>query len=569
MWAPRPGRVDLVVADRRMPMKRGEDDWWRADEELALGTDYGFSLDGGPALPDPRSRHQPRGVHGPSRVVRIAPPPDSGWSGFDLGRAVLYELHVGTFTPEGTFAAAAGRLDHLVDLGIDVVELMPVHQFPGVHGWGYDGVDLFAPHEPYGGPAGLRAFVDACHRRGLGVLLDVVYNHLGPDGNYLDRFGPYFTDLYHTPWGEAVNLDGPGSDEVRRFFIDNALMWLEEYGLDGLRIDAVHAFVDRSALPFLEELSLEVDALERRLERPLYLIAESDLNDPRLVWPRERGGYALEAAWSDDFHHALHAWLTGETEGYYADFGRLDDIAEALGSVYVYAGRHSRHRGRRHGRPVEDLSGTRFLGYLQNHDQVGNRARGERIGHLVDGARQRVGSALVLTAPFVPMLFQGEEWGASTPFPYFTDHQDAELSEAVARGRREEFASFGWSAEEIPDPTLPDTFRSAVLDWSERDEPAHAELLDWYRRLIELRRATPDLTDGRLDRLSVTQGDATLLVRRGSVIVAVNFSETERALDVPGGTVLALASAEARLADGRLRLAPVSAAVLTQEAQAS
>jgi maltooligosyltrehalose trehalohydrolase len=537
VWAPFADHVDLCLGDDRMAMVPDDRDWWRRDLDLAPGTDYAFALDGGPPLPDPRSRHQPSGVHGPSRVVAGFEPPAG--PGFDLAGAVLYEMHIGTFSPEGTFAGAVDRLDHLVELGVDAVTVMPVNQFSGHHGWGYDGVDLYAVHDPYGGPEGLRQFIHECHHRGLGVVLDVVYNHLGPEGNYLGRFGPYFTDVYETPWGDAVNLDGPGSDEVRRFFIDNALMWLGEYGVDGLRIDAVHAFVDRSAVHFLEELAIRVAELEEATQRPLNLIAESDLNDPRLVWSRDRGGYGLDATWSDDFHHALHALLTGERDGYYADFGSIEDVATALTSVYVYDGRYSPHRRRSHGRPVEDVPGTRFLGYLQNHDQVGNRARGERIGHLIDSARLAIGAALVMTAPFVPRVFQGEEWNASTPFPFFSDHGDPAVAEAVRTGRRREFAAFGWSPDEIPDPQDPATFQSAKLDWAERDDPGHRELLGWYRSLIDLRRHAPDLTDGRLDRVDVEVHEEreTLVMRRGRMVVGVNVSEHPRKLELPNHAV--------------------------------
>ncbi|MFP3915695.1 MAG: malto-oligosyltrehalose trehalohydrolase, partial [Actinomycetota bacterium] len=469
-------------------------------------------------------------------VEALPAPAGEGWEGFDLARSVLYELHIGTFTPGGTFASAIERLDYLGELGVDAVEVMPINQFSGRHGWGYDGVGLFAPHHAYGGPDGFREFVAACHRRGLGVVLDVVYNHLGPVGNYLGHFGPYFTDMYQTPWGDAVNLDGPGSDEVRRFFIDNALMWLGSYGVDGLRLDAVHALIDRSAVHFLEELSGEVDALEEELGRKLWLIAESDLNDPRLLWSRDRGGYGLDAAWSDDFHHSLHALLTGERDGYYQDYGTVGDLAKALRSVYVYDGRFSPTRGRRHGRPVGDLGGERFVAYLQNHDQVGNRARGRRIGHLVEESRLYAGAALVLTAPFVPMLFQGEEWAASSPFPYFSDHRDPDLAEAVRQGRREEFSDFGWDPDRIPDPQDLATFRSAVLDWDETSRPGHGSVLEWYRLLIGLRRSSPDLSAGAGDDLHVEADDdnATLVVTRGRTVVAVNFASERRRIGLPG-----------------------------------
>jgi maltooligosyltrehalose trehalohydrolase len=410
-----------------------------------------------------------------------------------------------------------------------VVELMPVAEFSGDRGWGYDGVDLYAPHHAYGGPDGLKRLVDACHAQGIGVVLDVVYNHLGPAGNHLAEFAPYFTDRYATPWGEAVNLDGPESDEVRRFFVDNALMWLRDYHVDGLRLDAVHAIVDTSAVHLLEQLAVETADLSAHLGRPLHLIAESDLNDPRLIRRRETGGYGLDAQWSDDFHHALHAALTGERSGYYEDFGRLSQIATALRRAYVYAGERSGFRQRRHGRPPGDVPGWRFFGYLQNHDQVGNRATGERSSHLMSIERLRIGAALVATAPFVPMFFQGEEWGASTPFLYFTDHRDPELGRAVSHGRRREFASFGWDPDDIPDPQEEKTFLRSKLDWDELEHPHHAELLAWHRSLLALRRSRPELTDGRMDLVEVEADDeaGTLVVRRGRVIVTVRLGDED------------------------------------------
>lgn len=534
VWAPRPALVELVVGGDSRPMEAGVGGWWHADADLPPGSRYGFSLDGGPPRPDPRSRHQPDGVHDLSAIVEVDRPPPNRRT-VDLSEAVLYELHIGTFSPEGTFAGAIERLDHLVALGIDAVEVMPINQFSGMRGWGYDGVNLFAVHNAYGGPDGFGAFVTASHARGLGVVLDVVYNHLGPVGNYLGEFGPYFTDAYQTPWGSAVNLDGPDSDEVRRFFIDNARMWFEDFGLDGVRIDAVHELIDRSAVPFLEQLSLEVDTLEASLGRRLWLIAESDLNDPRLVTERDRGGYEIEAAWSDDFHHALHAVLTGEDQGYYADFGGLDDLATALEAVYVYAGRYSTARRRSHGRPVEDLPATRFIGYAQNHDQAGNRAEGERLGHLVEPGYLFIAAAVVLTAPFVPMLFQGEEWATTTPFPYFSDHTDPEVAEAVRQGRRDEFAAFGWT--EVPDPQDPATFDRAKLAWEELHEPPHADVLAWYRALIYLRHERPDLTDGRPAEVDADEESRTVVIRRGRIVVAANLGAEQRRVRTPGGDI--------------------------------
>jgi maltooligosyltrehalose trehalohydrolase len=506
VWAPFADRVELDAEGRREYLERGDGGWWHG-RDLPPGTDYGFVLDGGDVLPDPRSPWQPYGVHGRSRTVDHATFgwTDGSWRRPRLQDLVVYELHVGTFTPEGTFDAAIDRLDHVADLGVGAVELLPVNAFSGRHGWGYDGVDLYAVHDPYGGPDGLKRFVDAAHARGLAVILDVVYNHLGPAGNYLGRFGPYFTERYRTPWGPAVNYDDAGSDEVRAFVVGNALQWVRDYHCDGLRLDAVHAIFDQSATHILEEIGGAVgDA---------YVVAESDLNDPRVVTPRERGGLGCDAQWSDDFHHALHAALTGERDGYYADFGSAEDVATALRQAFVYDGRHSTYRDRRHGRRPEGLEATRFLGYLQDHDQVGNRATGERSSHLLSRNLLEVAAALVLTAPFVPMLFMGEEWGATTPWQYFTDHEDAGLAEAVRKGRRAEFQAFGW--EDVPDPQDPATFRRSKLDWTE----AHGDLLDWHKALIALRRNEPGLRDGSFAEASV-DGDVLTVVRPGVEVVA-------------------------------------------------
>jgi maltooligosyltrehalose trehalohydrolase len=547
--------------------RSGDRGWYQADvSAAAAGSDYRFVLDGGHALPDPRSAHQPEGVHGPSRVVDHAAFgwTDHAWRGVHLPSAVIYELHVGTFTPEGTFDGAITRLDHLVDLGVDVVELLPVNEFSGSRGWGYDGVNLYAPHHAYGGPDGLKRLVDACHRRGIGVVMDVVYNHLGPAGNYLARYGPYFTDRYVTPWGQAVNLDGPGSDGVRRFFVDNAVMWLEDYHCDGLRLDAVHAILDASATHLLEELSVRVEELAARLGRHLFLVAESDLNDPRVVRRREVGGYGIDAQWSDDFHHALHSVLTGETTGYYRDFGTMAALATALERAFVHAGGYSPYRQRRHGRLDAGLSGHRFLGYSQNHDQVGNRAAGERTAALVSSARLKVAAALVLTSPFLPLLFQGEEWGAMTPFQYFTDHEDPDLGRAVSAGRRQEFAAFGWDPADVPDPQDPATFERSKLDWSELARHPHRELLDWYRRLIRLRREVPELADGRLDRLRTTHDEEGrwLVVLRGRVTIACNLGAGDVRLPA-AGRLLVASEASVSVDEGSVLLPPDSVALLS------
>jgi maltooligosyltrehalose trehalohydrolase len=548
VWAPKVHGIEVELKGEFFPMKPQKDGWWSVDIEPAgPGTDYSFRVDGnGPSVADPRSPWQPHGVHGPSRILDHSAFPwaDREWQAPPLSSAIIYELHIGTFTPEGTFDAAVHKLDYLRDLGVTHVELMPVASFPGTRGWGYDGVDLFAPQESYGGPDGLKRLVNACHQKGLAVLLDVVYNHLGPDGNYLGNFGPYFTSSHSTPWGEAMNLEGAGSYEVRRFFCDNAIMWLRDYHFDGLRLDAVHAYIDRSAIHFLEQLAAEIDDLKAHLGRHLVLIAESDLNDSRIVRPREAHGYGMDAQWSDDFHHALFTVLTGEKEGYYVDFGDIADLVEALQSAFVYDGRYSKFRGRQHGHFVESLPAWRFLGYSQNHDQVGNRARGERLVHLASLGRARIAAALVLTAPFVPMLFQGEEFAASTPFLYFTDHQDEELGRLVSEGRRKEFAAFGWKPQEIPDPQAEETFLQSKLSWGESTEGIHADMLSWYRALIHLRRSFPELTSGRLHQGNVLydEEERWLVTKRGTIWIACNLGEEDLTIQLPSETQLLLSS---------------------------
>ena len=574
VWAPRAARVELDTAEGRVEMAEVGEGWHRAPLLPPPGADYRIVLDGGAGLPDPRSRFQPGGVHAASRWVDPGDFPwsDAGWRGRPLPGSVLYELHVGTFTERGDFDGVVERLPHLVDLGVDAIELMPVAEFPGVRGWGYDGVDLYAPHHGYGGPDGLRRLVDAAHGRGIAVVLDVVYNHLGPDGNHLRSFGPYFTDRYHTPWGEAFNYDGPGSDGVRAHVLDNVEMWLREYHLDGLRLDAVHAIVDSSAVHLLEDVARRARRLEAELGRTLWIIAETDRNDPVHVRPPEAGGHGLDAQWSDDFHHALHAVLTGERAGYYADYGAVGDIATALRRGFVYVGRRSRFRERRHGRPLGSVPGHRLLGYLQNHDQVGNRAAGERISQLVSPGRLRVGAALVLTAPFTPMLFAGEEWGAQTPFQYFTDHDEAGLAEAVSRGRRSEFAAFGWPPEQVPDPQDPRTFARSRLDWQELEKPDHAALLGWYRALIRLRRSEPALHDGDLAAVRTGHDEARrwLLVERGSLRIASAFGPDAANVPVPPATgrhlLLSSLDAPAELDGDSIRVAAESVLIWREPA---
>ncbi len=568
-WATVPAKVELQLNGRRFPMERRQDGWWTANvAEATAGDDYGFILDGAGPFPDPRSASQPGGVHGLSRIVdgTIFPWTDKNFQAPPLSSAIIYELHIGTFTPAGTFLAAIERLDHLSALGVTHVEFMPVVEFSGNHGWGYDGVDLFAPHHAYGSPDDLKKLVNACHERGLAVILDVVYNHLGPSGNYLGKFAPYFTKKFASAWGEGINFDGPESGEVRRFFCDNALMWLRDFHFDGLRLDAVHGIVDTSATHILEQLKLEVESLSTHLGRHLVLIPESDLNDPRLLWSRERGGCQLDAQWSDDFHHALHTVLTGEGAGYYSDFGRLADIAKALRDAFVYDGGYSAHRRRVHGRPADGLSGRRFLGYLQNHDQIGNRARGERSAQLMSLGKLKIGAALILTSPFVPMLFEGEEWGAGTPFFYFTDYQEPELASAVREGRCREFAAFGWKPEDTADPQAPETFHQSKLKWDELSRPPHAEILDWHKKLIELRRTEPDLADGELKNVRVRfdEEKGWLVVERGKLSIVCNFAGRRQQIPVRTGkqTVLIASDEQVQAAEGYADASAEAVAIL-------
>ncbi len=536
VWAPSVERVRVRVDGADHEMTAAENGWWQAD---VTGADYAFLLgDDDRPLPDPRSLRQPNGVHEASRVYDHSAFEwtDQSWTGRQLPGGVVYELHVGTFTGEGTFDAVIDRLGHLVDLGVTHVELLPVNSFDGTAGWGYDGVLWGAAHELYGGPDGLKRLVDACHARGLAVVLDVVYNHLGPSGAYLDRFGPYFAG--RTDWGAGLNLDGPGSDEVRRYVIDNALGWLRDFHFDGLRLDAVHALVDKRAVHLLEELSAEVDALSAALNRPLTLIAESDQNDPKLVTSRDAGGYGLHAQWSDDLHHALHVRLTGETAGYYADFAEPGALAKTLREAFFHAGTWSSFRSRVHGRPLDRrlAPGHRFLAYLQDHDQIGNRATGDRLSATVSPGLLACGAAVVFCSPFTPMLFMGEEWAAKTPWQFFASFPDPELAEAVRTGRRREFARHGWGETDVPDPMDPATVARSRLDWTEPGKPGHREILDLYRTLIRLRREHPDLTDPRLDRVvaETAPDDSWLLLHRGALRLACNFGAEPAELPVTG-----------------------------------
>jgi maltooligosyltrehalose trehalohydrolase len=570
VWAPRAESVELALHDRRITMTRDANGWWSADRVMRDGEQYAYVVDDEGPFPDPRSMFQPFGVHGWSQCVdhNEFPWSDTHWQAPPLASGVVYELHIGTFTPAGTFEGAIARLPYLADLGITHIELMPVCEFSGERGWGYDGVDLFAPHHAYGGPEELKRLVDACHARGLAVILDVVYNHFGPAGNYVGKFGPYFTHRYNTPWGDAVNLDDAGSGEVRRFFCDNAAMWLRDYHVDGLRLDAVHALIDTSACHFLEQLAGEVDALEAMLGRHLVLIAESDLNDPRVIRARESGGYGVDAQWSDDFHHALHTVVTGERSGYYEDFGSLAHLATAVQEGFVYTGTHSSHRQRLHGRRLNDIPGWRLIVAAQNHDQIGNRATGERLCHLVSVGRSKIAAALLLTAPFVPMLFQGEEWAASTVFQYFTAHEDPTLAAQVSEGRRREFAVFGWDPSTVPDPQRRETFERSRLRWDEREQPVHADMLNWYAALIALRQQRPSLRDGNYREAVVSFDEATghIAVRRGDVTVVCNLGDVPATIQLGGGCRLLLGSDSTISVDGAAIHLPQESVAIVERA---
>lgn len=545
VWAPRANRVEVVTLDPRRSASLAAVADGLFTGELAgvpAGTAYGFRLDGGPVRPDPASRFQRDTVHGPSVVFDETPflPGRPAWGGTPRDELVFFELHVGTFTGAGTLAAAEERLPELAALGVTAVELMPVAQFPGTRNWGYDGVLPFAVQNTYGGPESLFRFADACHRAGMSVFLDVVYNHLGPEGNYLAEFGPYFSDRYRTPWGEAVNFDGPGSDGVRRYFLENASWWLGTVGLDGLRLDAVHAIVDTSARPFVSELVEVVDRLARGLGRTLTLVAESDRNDPRMVRGPERGGLGLHAQWNDDFHHALHVALTGERRGYYRDFDGVPDLVKACNTGFALDGRRSEYRGRRHGAPAGDVEPSRFVVFAQNHDQVGNRKDGDRLATLVPFDDLKLAAGAVLLSPFLPLLFMGEERGETAPFLYFVSHGDPELVEAVRSGRADEFASFDWSGP-VPDPQAEETFARSRPAGSP-STPSQRALLEWHRTLLAIRRGSPPLgvaTRGTF-RADSLQGGAGIVYRRespgGRSRVVLCFSRSAGTVDLGGGT---------------------------------
>ncbi|MFH1647327.1 MAG: malto-oligosyltrehalose trehalohydrolase, partial [Chloroflexota bacterium] len=547
VWAPVSGAVSVHIIEpreRTLPLEKSENGYFTGViDDVPPGSLYRYVLDGKQEFPDPASCSQPQGVHGPSQVMTPDFPwEDAGWPGIELHDYIIYELHVGTFTPEGTFDAVIGHLDELKALSITAVELMPVNQFPGGRNWGYDGVFLYAAQDSYGGPDGLRRLVDACHKAGLAVVLDVVYNHLGPEGNCLGSYGPYFTDRYHTPWGAALNFDGADSDEVRRFFIENALYWVTDCHIDGLRLDALHAILDISSYTFIEELAAAVHRRAEKLKRNIYLFGESSANNARLIKSVEEGGYGLDAQWNDDFHHAVHTLLTGEATGYYQDYGEIRHLVKAFREGFAYSGEYSPYRRHRHGTSSRDIPAQRFVVFSQNHDQVGNRARSERLGQLVSFEALKLAAGLVFLSPYLPLIFMGEEYGETAPFPYFISHSDPALIEAVRKGRRAEFTAFKWQGE-ILDPQDEATFRQAKLDRGLNGEEKHRVLREFYGELIRLRKENAALARPTKDNLEV-RGDEknrTLFVRRRvddtGVFILYNIGNTRKKVNykIPAG----------------------------------
>ena len=548
VWAPSAQKVDVhIVAPEKQtfPLVKNARGYHQAIVEgVAPGYRYFYRLDSERERPDPASRSQPQGVHGPSEVVdSYFAWEDQEWSGLPLEEYIIYELHVGTFTKEGTLSAIIPYLGELKNLGVTAVELMPIAQFPESRNWGYDGVYPFAVQDSYGGHRGLKHLVNACHQQELAVVLDVVYNHLGPEGNYTADFGPYFAEHYQTPWGAALNFDGPHSDEVRRFFIENALYWLTDFHIDALRLDALHSILDISPCPFIKELAVKFHEQAGKLKRRAYLIGESVANDARLIRTPERGGYGLDAQWNDDFHNSLHVLLTGEQKGYYQDFGGLEHLVKAFQEGFVYSGQYSQYRQRRHGVTSRDIPAHRFVVFAQNHDQVGNRMKSERLSQLVTFEGLKLAAGVVLLSPFIPLLFMGEDYGEKAPFPYFTSHSEPALIEAVRTGRGEEFASFGWQGE-MPDPQDEATFLSAKLDHNLREDGQHQILMEFYKELIRLRKETPALARLSKDAMAVFgyEKERIVVMRRwnedNEVVLLLNFNagQTSVVLPFPAGS---------------------------------
>jgi maltooligosyltrehalose trehalohydrolase len=577
VWAPRAESLTLVADGTEYPMTQGEGGWWHPEEAPTATDDvsYGYLVNGSDTpVPDPRSRRQPDGVHELSRTFDPSAHDwqDESWQSPGLNGGVIYEMHLGTFTPEGTLDAAIGKLDHLVDLGVQYVELLPVNAFNGTHNWGYDGVLWYAVQETYGGPAAYQRFVDAAHQKGLGVIQDVVHNHLGPSGNYLGLFGPYLTEGMSNTWGDSLNLDGPQSDEVRDYVVENLLMWFTDYHVDGLRLDAVHALHDERAVHILEEFAERTDECAAELGKPLFLIAESDLNNPRLIQGRDVGGYGLAGQWSDDFHHAVHVNLTGETEGYYLDFNSVGALAKVLEKGFFHNGTYSSFRERHHGREIDPsrVSPLQLVVAAQNHDQIGNRAAGDRISATLNPAQLAQAAVLTILGPFTPMLFMGEEYGASTPWPFFTSHPEPELGKATAEGRLKEFERMGWKPEDVPNPQDPATFASAKLDWAEAEQGHHAELLATYRELIRLRRSRPELRDADFGSISVDfdEENRWLVLHRGSTAVVLNLGDALVTVPVRGADADVLLSTVdgVGLLDDGVQVPPHASVVLSLSA---
>ena len=543
VWATQADKVEVHIVsptDRFVPLKKDEFGYHSAIvENVSPGTEYLYRLDGKLERPDPASRWQPQGVHGPSRIIDTHFDwTDGAWRGLSLRDHIIYELHVGTFSEEGTFDGVIKHLPELQRLGITAIEVMPVAQFPGCRNWGYDGAYPFAVQESYGGPAGLKRLVNAAHAMGLAVILDVVYNHLGPEGNYLNDFGPYFTDRYMTPWGKAINFDGPDSDHVRRFFTENALYWRIEFHLDALRLDAVHAIRDFSATTFLEELAVAANRPAEPLNRPFHIIAESDMNMPRHILPRDLGGYGLDAQWSDDFHHALHVLLTGEHHGYYADFNGIEQFAKVWREGYAYTGEYSTYRRHRYGSSPQRAKVSQFVVCAQNHDQVGNRMLGDRLSASLSLEQLKLAAGCVLLSPFVPLLFMGEEYGETAPFQYFVSHSDPALVEAVRQGRRAEFAAFRWQGE-VPDPQDEATFIRSKLNRTLMDKSPHRVILELYRELIRLRKSLPAIAGAEKETMEVRDDLAkqTLCVHyqheHDAVVLLFHFGRQSQRLHIP------------------------------------
>ncbi len=569
VWAPQRNsvKVKLLGPEQRLvplePCGRGY--WMGRIDNVMPGTRYFYMLDDELQRPDPASFFQPEGVHGPSEVVDHSgfQWQDQGWQPPALKDMVIYELHIGTFTDSGTFDGAIEKLDHLTGLGINAVELMPVAQFSGVRNWGYDGVYPYAVQNSYGGPEGLKRFVNECHKRGIAVFLDVVYNHLGPEGNYLRDYGPYFSDTYRTPWGEAVNLDGPYSDEVRLFFISNALYWFELFHIDGLRLDAIHAIFDMRPVHFLRQLKEAVEVLSRTETRAFYLVAESDLNDPKLIKSPQQGGYGLDALWNEDFHHAVHSVLTSETDGYYKDYGSLEHIVKCLNQGFAYTGQYSEFRRRSHGAPVSGIEFHRFVAFLQNHDQVGNRALGERLTKLVPFEALKAAVVLLMLSPFVPLVFMGEEFAEEAPFLYFIDHQDPALVEAVRQGRRREFEGFQWP-EALPDPKAEETFLRSKLNWTNLSTHRARAMMALYRHLIFLRRQEPALQNTQWGSTSASAHEQkrVLYLTRTSkdgahrIMGVFNLKPSEETVSLKGETLQCILSTEDSLWAGTREVLP-------------